>query len=266
MRFQELTSLEEQKKFLDARVEEYNCKEFIVNDPISVAHRFTGKEDREIAGFLAATLAWGNRTQIIRNANALINLMDDAPHSFLYNAREREFSTFLSFVHRTFNGEDCLFMIQALRNIYREHGGMEEAFSVGYRKECNVQEAIFTFREKMFLTPHLQRSEKHIPNPFSGSAAKRINMFLRWMVRKDKKEVDFGIWNSIPPSALMCPLDLHSGRVARSLGLLTRKQDDWKAVEELTARLRQFDAMDPVRYDFALFGMGIHEKMNVWNK
>jgi uncharacterized protein (TIGR02757 family) len=266
MKFQDLTSLDEQKKFLDARVEEYNCREFIANDPISVVHRFTAKEDREIAGFLAATLAWGNRTRIIRSANALINLMEDSPYSFLKDAREKEFSKFVSFVHRTFNGEDCLFIVQALRNLFREQGGMEESFAEGYKKNGSVQDAIYSFRVKMLSTPHLQRSEKHIPNPFSGSAAKRINMFLRWMVRKDDRGVDFGIWNSITPSALMCPLDLHSGRVARSLGLLTRKQDDWKAVEELTTSLRQFDALDPVRYDFALFGMGINEKMNLWNK
>ncbi|MBK7171717.1 MAG: TIGR02757 family protein [Bacteroidales bacterium] len=260
MRFQDLASIEEKKNYLEARVEEYNCKDFIVKDPISIPHHFTSKEDREIAGFLSATLAWGNRTQIIRNANALIKLMDDAPFLFLKDAREKEFSKFLSFVHRTFNGEDCLFILQALRNLYRDDSGMEEAFAMGYRKDGSVKEAILSFREKMFTTIHLKRSEKHISNPGSGSAAKRINMFLRWMVRKDEQGVDFGIWKTIAASSLMCPLDLHSGRVARRLGLLNRKQDDWKAVEELTAVLRQFDALDPVRYDFALFGMGIHEK------
>ncbi len=248
------------KSYLDQKANEYNTTSFITNDPVSIPHRFSRKEDIEIAGFLAATLSWGQRVTIINNSMRLLNLMESAPFEFVTLSGENEFNRFLGFVHRTFNGEDCIFMLNALRNIYREHGAMESVFNEGFQEEETVLGAISHFRNTILLTPHFPRSAKHISDPVKGSAAKRINMFLRWMVRKDTRGVDFGLWNSIPTSKLMCPLDLHSGRVSRKLGLLTRKQDDWKAVEELTSNLRTLDPSDPVKYDFALFGLGVFEK------
>jgi uncharacterized protein (TIGR02757 family) len=260
MKWHYLEGTEEQKAFLDAKVDLYNRIEFIISDPISIPHQFKRKEDIEIAGLLSSTLAWGNRKMIISNAGKLVKLLENEPYNFLYSSGEKEFSRFLGFVHRTFNGEDSLFFLSAIRNIYKETGGLEETFLIGYRSEGKVKDAIQSFRQSMLHAPHFKRSEKHLPDPVAGSAAKRLNMYLRWMVRQDTSGVDFGIWKSIKPSDLMCPLDIHSGRVARELGLLTRKQDDWKAVEELTCRLREFDAQDPVKYDFALFGIGISEK------
>jgi uncharacterized protein (TIGR02757 family) len=248
------------KSFLDQKFEEYNTPGFILNDPISIPHRFTRKEDIEIAGFLAATLSWGQRITIVNNSDRLLRLMDSTPFEFLTQSDEREFSRFLSFVHRTFNGEDCIFLMHALRNLYSDHGGMEAVFYSGYHPEMAMLGAITSFRKTMLLSRHLPRSAKHIAAPLLGSAGKRINMFLRWMVRNDGKGVDFGIWKSFDPAHLMCPLDVHSGRIARKLGLLNRKQDDWKAVEELTANLRTFDPSDPVKYDYALFGLGVFEK------
>jgi len=248
------------KYLLDSKYLEYNTPGFIKGDPISVPHLFTQKEDIEISGFLTATLSWGNRQSIVKSALRLMELMDSSPAEFLINANENEYSRFLNFAHRTFKGEDCLFFLQAIRTVYLDHGGMETVFCSGYRKEGKIHDAINEFRSAMVKTPHLARSEKHIADPSKGSAAKRINMFLRWMVRKDDNGVDFGIWKNIRQADLMCPLDVHTGRVARKLGLLSRNQDDWKAVEELTANLRKFDTTDPVKYDFALFGLGVFEK------
>lgn len=238
------------KNFLEKKVMKYNQRHFIENDPISVPHRFSKKEDIEIAGFFAAILAWGNRTIIIRNANELMRRMDFAPHNFILEHTDTELKHFRKFTHRTFNGTDCIFFIRSLRSIYKKQT-LESAFAGNTPKE-----AIMNFRKTFFKTPHLPRSEKHISNPAAGSPAKRLNMFLRWMVRKDSSGVDFGIWKNLPVKNLMCPLDVHSGNVARKLGLLSRKQNDWQAVEELTNRLREFDANDPAKYDFALFGMG----------
>jgi uncharacterized protein (TIGR02757 family) len=248
------------KSFLEQKYLEYNRAEFVANDPVSIPHRFTGKEDIEISGFLAATLSWGQRVTIINYSNRLISLMDSSPYEFITLSGEREFARFLTFVHRTFNGDDCIYFLHALRSLYLEHGGMENVFLDGYRPRKSIIAAISHFREKMLLTPHLSRSVKHISDPHNGSASKRINMFLRWMVRNDGNGVDLGIWKKLDPADLMCPLDVHSGRVARKLGLLKRKPDDWKAVEELTANLRVFDSSDPVKYDFALFGLGVFEK------
>jgi len=250
------------KAFLDEKVEFYNRPEFIISDPLLVPHRYTQKEDIEIAGFLSATIAWGNRVSILKNGLRLMEMMDDSPYKFVLGAGEKELKTLNKFVHRTFNDTDCLFFVEALRNIYLNHGGLEASFSKGLtksNKDKDVFPAIMHFRTTFLSAPHLERSVKHIANPAAGSTAKRINMFLRWMVRKDDKGVDFGIWNSISPSQLCCPLDVHSGRSARQLGLLSRKQNDWKAVMELTENLRQFDAEDPVKYDYALFGMGVNE-------
>lgn len=248
------------KSMLEEKVAFYNRPSFIENDPISVPHRYARKEDIEISGFLSATISWGNRVSILKNGHRLMQLMDDQPFLFIKDAGERDLKQFRNFVHRTYNESDCLFFIEALRNIYLNHDGLEAAFADGLKGgEKDVFQAIMHFR-KLFLTvPHLKRSEKHIADPSCGSTAKRINMFLRWMVRTDNNGVDFGIWHRILPSQLCCPLDVHSGRTARHLGLLTRKQNDWKAVIELTEMLRKFDPEDPVKYDFALFGMGVNE-------
>jgi len=248
------------KVFLDHKVDEYNSAGFIENDPVSIPHTFTRKEDIEISGYLAATLSWGQRITIIKNSRRLMGLMENSPYEFVTTSAEKEFSRFLVFVHRTFNGEDCIFILQALRKLYMEHEGMEAVFKQGFETDKSMRSAITHFRSTLLLNPHLPRSAKHISDPIKGSAAKRLNMFLRWMIRKDEKGVDFGIWKNLSPVDLMCPLDVHSGRVARKLGLLERKQDDWKSVEDLTANLRIFDAADPVKYDFALFGLGVFEK------
>lgn len=246
------------KAFLDEKYEYFNRPDFIESDPISIPHRYARKEDREIAGFLTATISWGNRKSILNNALKLMKLMDDQPYQFVRDAGDRDMSHFKNFVHRTFNESDVLFFIESLRKIYLNYGGLESAFADALKGgETDVFNAITHFREIFMSVSHLPRSEKHIANPAKGSTAKRINMFLRWMVRKDEKGVDFGIWNRILPSLLCCPLDVHSGRTARKLGILTRKQNDWQAVMELTTVLKSFDPEDPIKYDFALFGMGV---------
>ena len=242
--------------FLEAKYRQYNRPEFIESDPVSIPHLFNQKEDREIAGFLAASIAWGKRSVILRNAKKLLEHMDYSPHAFIVGFTAHDLDGFAKFVHRTFNGEDCIYFMKALQNIYRFHGGLEAAF---FSETNDVKQALFNFRKVFFELPHLHRVEKHVANPARNASAKRLNMFLRWMVRKDNLGVDFGIWNTIQPGQLFCPLDVHSGNVARKLGLLNRKQDDWKAVEELTLSLRKFDSNDPVKYDFSLFGLGVFE-------
>ena len=246
-------------ELLEEKASFYNHPRFIETDPISIPHLFTKKEDIEIAGFLAATLAWGQRVTIINKGRELMNRMDNSPYQFISNASAKEIAVFSNFVHRTFQGEDCMSFLHSLQFIYLEHGGLEKAFLSGYQTSHNIQESIRGLRDLFFSYPHLVRTRKHLPDPASGSAAKRINMFLRWMVRCDNNKVDFGIWKNFNTSDLMCPLDLHSGKVARALGLLQRKNDDWRAVEELTLNLRSFDPVDPVKYDFALFGSGVNE-------
>jgi len=247
-------------EFLEEKATFYNNPEFIEKDPISIPHLFTKKEDIEIAGFLAATLAWGQRVTILNKSRELISRMDNSPFEFVMKASEKEIGSLSTFVHRTFQGEDCVYFIYALQQIYRQNGGLEEVFLRGYNTNQSIQESISSFREVFFSIDHLHRTRKHVPDPQKGSASKRINMYLRWMVRDDDKGVDFGIWKNFKTSDLLCPLDLHSGNVARKLGLLERKQDDWQAVEELTVNLRLFDPLDPVKYDFALFGTGVNEK------
>jgi uncharacterized protein (TIGR02757 family) len=250
------------KEFLDEKFLFYNQPAFIENDPISIPHLFSKKEDIEIAGFLAATLAWGQRVTIINKGNELMKRMDNSPFEFVGKASERETAALASFVHRTFQGDDCIYFIHALLQIYRYHSGLEKVFYDGYSDNQSIKIAISHFRDVFFGFDHLHRTRKHVPDPLKGSAAKRLNMYLRWMIRSDDKGVDFGIWKSICQADLMCPLDLHSGKIARRLGLLERKQDDWQAVEELTANLRYFDPADPVKYDFALFGTGVNEKFS----
>lgn len=252
----ELTDL---KEFLDEKVTLYNQPAFIENDPICIPHLFSKKEDIEISAFLMASIAWGQRKSIIQNGQKLVKLMDMAPHDFIINADKKDFKPFEKFVHRTFNGSDSQYFLYALKQLYTNENGLEGLFKV-YKNEKNVMPAIAGAKKDFFAYKHLTRTEKHFSNPDRGSAAKRINMFLRWMVRKDKCGVDFGIWNSIQPKQLICPLDVHSGRVARKLSLLHRKQNDRKAAEELTNSLLALDANDPVKYDFALFGLGVNEK------
>lgn len=248
----------ELKEFLDEKVELYNQPSFIESDPISIPHRYTAKGDIEIAGFLAATIAWGNRKMILRNAEKMMELMDNSPYDFIMNHNETDLERFSGFVHRTFNSTDLVYFIRSLKNIYVNHNGLEAIFS-RYKTEDSLQPAIHMLSCIFFELPHLNRTLRHVSDPFKGSAAKKINMYLRWMVRKDNKGVDFGVWDSISPSILSCPLDVHSGNVARKLGILKRRHNDSKAVAELDAVLRGFDPADPVKYDYALFGLGVFE-------
>jgi uncharacterized protein (TIGR02757 family) len=245
---------------LEEKASFYNNPLFIEKDPISIPHRFSKKEDIEIAGFLSATLAWGQRVTIINKGRELMSRMDNAPHDFVCNAAADEIISFVSFVHRTFQGDDCMYFIHALQQIYMFHGGLEMVFNAGYLPNHNIKESITHFRQVFFSFEHLPRTQKHVPDPLKNSASKRLNMYLRWMVRHDDKGVDFGLWKGLSPADLLCPLDLHSGKIARRLSLLIRKHDDWEAVEELTANLSTFDPTDPVKYDFALFGTGVNEK------
>lgn len=322
-------------ELLETKTAQYQHASFVETDPISIPHRFSGKEDREIAAFLAATISWGTRKGIIKNGFRLMEWMDCSPAEFIRGFSESDLDPFRGFVHRTFNGTDLITFLYALKNIYERHGGMEEVFRRGaamadeqdnlardVRREsasarthgkaspgtddpglvpgkkarlssaCGEEEsepgdiarhdgrqqgrggnslagemttgrrvktAIMHFREVFFELPHETRTRKHVSDPGSGSAAKRLNMMLRWLVRRDDAGVDLGIWDALSPADLVCPLDVHSGRVARKLGLLKRKQNDWKAAGMLTQSLRRFDPMDPVKYDFALFGMGVFE-------
>ncbi len=251
---------EDLRDFLETKYNFYNQSYFIHNDPIAIPHSFTLKEDIEISGFLVATIAWGQRSTILRNGNRLIELMDNSPYDFVLNFKPKDLKVFDTFVHRTFNSIDCKYFLIALQHIYRRKGGLNKVFLDSLNvHNCNIGLAISTFRQTFFSLSYPKRSLKHISDPTKNSSAKRICMFLRWMVRRDKN-VDFGIWTNISPGILAIPLDIHTGRVSRSLGLLERKQNDWKAVMELTTNLRKFDPLDPVKYDFALFGLGINEK------
>jgi len=249
---------EELKVFLDQRVDLYNRSLFIGVDPISIPHRFTVREDIEISGFLAATIAWGNRVAILRSADRMLAFMGSSPYDFVINHRDSDLKCIDGCIHRTYFAEDFIYFIEALRYIYTEKGGMEAVFA-RYQTADSLQPAIHEFGKIFFELPHNPRTRRHLSDPYKGSAAKRINMFLRWMVRSDDRGVDFGLWRSVSPSVLSCPLDVHSGNVARKLGLLNRKQSDAKAVSELDARLREMDPADPVKYDFALFGLGVFE-------
>lgn len=251
----------ELKEFLDQKVAEYNQPDFITLDPISIPHRFSKKQDIEIAGFIAATLAWGQRKTIINKCLELLGMMDNAPHDFVLNHQEEDLRPFLNFKHRTFNDIDTLYFIAFFRCFYQNYESLEEAFTIGWTEEVDVMERLLiNFHDFFFQLPDApQRTRKHVATPKRKAACKRINMFLRWMVREDDKGVDFGIWKTIKPYQLICPCDLHVDRVGRKLGLISRKQTDWQTAVELTERLRIFDPQDPVKYDFALFGMGILE-------
>ena len=254
------TKREELGGWLDAQWLKYESPEFIDSDPIQIPQSFTKKEDQEISGFLAATIAWGQRKTIINNAHSIVERMDQAPHDFILSAEDQDMKRLEGFVHRTFNDTDLLFFVASLRNIYRHHGGLETVFAHAITSKGQMGLAIAEFKKVFFSIEHPCRTTKHVADPTRGSSAKRINMYLRWMVRSKEKGVDLGIWNQISPSQLYVPLDVHTGNVARELGLLTRKQNDWKAVEELMEVLRSFDAEDPVKYDFALFGTGVFDR------
>lgn len=248
----------ELKDFLDEKVELYNKPDFIESDPIQIPHLFSNKEDVEIAGFLSATIAWGNRKMIINNSKKMMNLMGNTPYDFVMTHKEHQLERLENFVHRTFNGHDFISFIKSLQNIYTNHDGLESVFQKNISQN-STQMSIHEFKKIFFEITHLTRTQKHISDPSNNSAAKRINMYLRWMCRQDNKGVDLGIWKNISPAALSCPLDVHSGNVARKLGLLNRKQNDAKALAELDLSLRKMDAEDPVKYDFALFGLGVFE-------
>jgi uncharacterized protein (TIGR02757 family) len=253
------------RELLEQLHDRYNTPEFIAGDPISIPHRYFDPSadvqsragDIEIAGFLAATIAWGNRKAIVKSAGRMIEVLDGAPHDFVMNASPEELDGVTSYVHRTFNGGDLRSFLLALRHIYSTFGSMGAFFEGEYARSGDLRTAISRFRGEFFTPPHAPRCEKHLSSIDRGAACKRTNMFLRWMIRRDNRGVDFGLWRAIPPSALYLPLDVHSAATARALGLLERRQNDWRAVEEVTARLREFDPADPARFDFALFGAGI---------
>lgn len=247
------------KDFLDAEVEQYNRPGFIENDPIAIPHLFNGKQDIEIAGLFAATLAWGQRFTIINNCKRLLQFMENAPYQFILNHTERDLKPFLSFQHRTFGPTDVLYFIEFLNWYYRQYDSLEHAFLVD-SSEITIEKGLIQFRMLFFSLPdYPERTKKHIATPERKSACKRLNMYLRWMVRKDSSGVDFGIWSKIKPSQLVCPCDVHVERVARKLKLIRRKQMDWQTALELTRKLRLFDPKDPVKYDFALFGLGLEK-------
>lgn len=245
----------ELKEFLDIKAEKYNTPQFIEVDPIQIPHRYTKREDIEIMGLIMSTIAWGNRKSILSNGEKLIQLMGNDPHEFVMNYKTPK--TLLPFVHRTFNSTDLDFFFRALRKTY-ENGTLEDLFQP-HAEIDGVKGRIVNFREQFLQTNHEKRSEKHISNPLKGASAKRLNMYLRWMVRKDNCGVDFGIWNSIPTSELQLPLDVHTGNIARKLGMMQRTQNDWPALMEVQSILCKMDANDPVKYDFALFGLGAFE-------
>ena len=253
---------QELKSYLDSCVKKFNTPDFIENDPISIPHQFSRKQDIETMGFWVSMLAWGQRKTIINKANELIQLMDGAPYDFIINHEEKDRKPFLNFKHRTFQAIDTLYFLEFFQDFYRKNESLESAFSNHLTpKSENIEAALKGFHEQFFSLPDApHRTRKHVSTPIRNSACKRLNMFLRWMVRKDKKGVDFGIWKKIKPAQLLMPLDVHVDRVARRLNLLERKQTDWKSVIELTNNLKQFDPKDPVKYDFALFGMGVLEK------
>ncbi len=244
------------KTLLDEAYDRFARPRFIQDDPIQVPRAFSRREDAEVIGFLTATIAWGQRKTIVANSWKLARLMEERPFDFVMNADAADLKHVSGFVHRTFNGEDLRHFVSGLRHVYANHGGIEQAF-LDHDAIGDMGLAIARFKQRFFEPGHQPRTRKHVADPSKGSNAKRINMYLRWMVRPDDRGVDLGLWKRMKPSDLMVPLDVHTGRVARELGLLTRGQDDWKAVEELTAALREFDRSDPVKYDIALFGLGV---------
>ena len=250
-------SREEMRELLERLHDRYNNESFIEADPISVPHSFTRPVDREIAGFLAATIAWGNRRAIVQSAHRMMRYMDNAPEDFVRNATEADMEYLRTYVHRTFNGVDFQDFVRGLRHIITKWGSVGNYFETRYEEHGDLRPVFSDFRRDFFAAQHDPHCEKHLSSIDKGAACKRLCMYLRWFVRHDDRGVDFGMWRRIPMSALYMPLDIHTGRMGRILGLLSRKQSDWKAVEELTASLRELHADDPVRYDYSLFGLGI---------
>lgn len=255
-----MLKFEELKSFLDEKADQYNHPEFIENDPIQIPHRFSLKQDVEIVGFLAATISWGNRKAIIKSAEKMLDIMGNSPYDFVLNHSEKDLRSLEGkSIHRTFNGEDFTYFIKQFQRIYKENDSLENLFKVK-DQETNFLHSIERFRSQ-FLGTEKHRSHKHVSSPYKNSSTKRIIMFLRWMVRKDKRGVDFGIWESIDQKYLSIPLDVHTGNISRKLGLISRTQNDWKTVEELDLVIRKFDEKDPAKYDFALFGLGVTKEL-----
>ena len=246
------------RELLEEKLNAYNKIDFINEDPVSIPHLFSRKEDIELSGFLAATIAWGQRKSIINNARRLMNLMDNQPYDFIMHADNKELKVLIGFCHRTFNATDLTAFIYALRRIYNKNGGLENVFT-NAAKSGGIELALVEFRNLFTAFDFPERTSKHVANIEKGSSAKRLNMYLRWMVRQDDKGVDFGLWKGISASQLFIPLDVHTGNVSRKLGILKRKQNDWKAVQELTGALKELDINDPVKYDYALFGLGVYD-------
>lgn len=255
-----MLKFEELRDFLNEKADQYNAPDFIENDPIQIPHRFSLRQDIEIAGFLAATISWGNRKSIINSADKMLDIMGNSPYDFVMNYSEKNLEDIQDkSIHRTFNGQDFSYFIRQFNRIYKENESLESLFEVK-KTENNFLHAIERFRNG-FLETEKHRSHKHISSPYKNSSAKRIIMFLRWMVRKDKRGVDFGIWENIDQKNLSIPLDVHTGNISRKLGLVSRTQNDWKTVEELDAAIRKFDEADPAKYDFALFGLGVTKEL-----
>ncbi len=255
-----MLKFEELRDFLNEKADQYNAPDFIENDPIQIPHRFSLKQDIEIAGFLAATISWGNRKSIINSADKMLDIMGNSPYDFVMNYSEKDLEDIQDkSIHRTFNGQDFSYFIRQFNRVYKENESLESLFKVK-ESENNFLHAIERFRNG-FLETEKHRSHKHISSPYKNSSAKRIIMFLRWMVRKDKRGVDFGIWENIDQKNLSIPLDVHTGNISRKLGLVSRTQNDWKTVEELDAAIRKFDETDPAKYDFALFGLGVTKEL-----
>ena len=248
---------EELRDLLEHLHDKYNRPEFIEPDPISIPHSFSDRHDREVAGFMAATIAWGNRKAIVKSAARMMQYMDDSPADFVRNASASELAHLQSYVHRTFNGQDFTDFVLAIRGITERWGGIGEFFEQNYVATQSIPQVLSLFRKEFFSIEHNPHCEKHLSSIDKGAACKRLNMYLRWFVRHDDRGVDFGLWKKIPMSALYLPLDVHTGNMGRALGLLTRKQSDWKATDEITSSLREFCSDDPVRYDYSLFGAGI---------
>jgi len=255
-----MLNFEELKSFLDEKADVYNNPDFIENDPLQIPHRFSLKQDIEIAGFLAATISWGNRKAIIKSAEKILDIMGNSPYDFVQNYSEKDVKQIEGkSIHRTFNGEDFAYFIKQFNRIYKENRSLENLFKIE-DSEINFSHAIERFR-KNFLETEKHRSHKHVSSPYKNSSSKRIIMFLRWMVRKDKRGVDFGIWENIDQKYLSIPLDVHTGNISRRLGLISRTQNDWKTVEELDIVIRKLDEKDPAKYDFALFGLGVTKEL-----
>ncbi len=249
------------KKLLDGKVALYNRPSFIEKDPVCIPHSFSKKQDIEISGLFVALLAWGNRTTIINNCRKLMQWMGNEPYDFILHHKETDLKPFVHFAHRTFNATDLLYFIEFLQHHYRQYDSLEDAFVPGKRyKEDTVEQALVYFHHYFFSIEHPERTRKHIATPERNSACKRLNMYLRWMVRKDKHGVDFGIWKKIKPNQLVCPLDVHVARVAERLGLLDNIKSNWGNALHLTAQLKELNPGDPTVYDYALFGLGMAER------